>query len=131
MITNWSHLVCVVMVDTFEFLKCAPKDLETLTKMKVDALKDPLAFVRQLEEGVSGVSNGSTLWLLLSDATVLSALSPPPSPPQTLPPIPRPQVVASVPEIDWSKYSSSALPTTDNHHHGNLDQETASSDKPG
>lgn len=30
------------------------QDMEVLTKMRDDALKDPLAFVQRLQEGVSG-----------------------------------------------------------------------------
>lgn len=57
----------------------AIKDLETLSRVKEEALANPLSFIQLLQEG-------------------------------TLPPLPRPQEIAPVPSINWSRYGRTSSP---------------------
>ena len=55
------------------------QDVEALTKMRTDALKDPLAFVRRLQEGVSGLASPACDGATVTTALLLSVLPDPPS----------------------------------------------------
>ena len=54
------------------------QDMEALTKMRNDALKDPLAFVRCLQEGVSGLASPACDGATVTAALLLLSGSPDP-----------------------------------------------------
>ena len=55
------------------------QDVEALTKMRNDALKDPLAFVRRLQEGVSGLASPACDGATVTTALLSVSPDPPPS----------------------------------------------------